>query len=1155
MRRCRRSLQGAGLAAMVMLGMHGQALAATTLLDFGFNEQNTDAVTESIHGLVGTPSASAPTSVADSPSGYALDRAISFASGQNITVPDPDTVMQLDTTNPDFTLEAWVKFDGNPANRSVFFYNNGPGGAISFSINTDRSVFVTTLGVLDAGSAAIIPDDGNWHHIAVVHQNGVEIRYYVDGVLGDTRAYTGSVIFSRTQDYFVLGSEPGGGLPYVGALDRLKITSGALAPSEFDSQSMPPGSTAPSIVTQPQDTTVDEGAPASFSVVAEGDYLVTYQWYEDDVAIPGATKATYTLARAAYSQDGAKLKCVVTNPYGDETSQEATLTVIADSEAPTLVDAWGNVGFDQVMVKFSEPVDPATAETAGNYQLSGGVTVSSATLAVAPGTPGDNMVILTTSAQPEGTDLTLTVNNVQDVAGNAIAANSQATFGTFTYLPGAVSWERWSGGISMANLYALVMDPAHRTPDVTWLTSSFESGRGLADNYGARGYAWFKPATTGDYEFLLTCDDNGRALLSTDADPANVYGIAAETGYSGERTWTSTAALSEQYSYSYLTGFDDTAIGIQPYPGWGFVNLQAGQQYFLEVLWQEGGGGDGAELTIIKSGDLIPADGTPADAAGGELGTYYDPNTVLGFTTQPTDQVGVLASTGVEIYSQDFNSGNGGFTVVNTDPAPPGPFVYDSGMGAWTADGGESACTGPYNSQLSSPGIAMPQDGAVTMNFTHRYSFEGDLWDAGIIRVSVNGGEFTYVPAANFSVNGYAEGAIIGSGIANGLNGFNADSPGYGAGENITSTVLLGTFKQNDSIVVQFVGAWDDCTTGSVPGWVIDSLNLELLPMVIVDFADGDGGFTVENSGEPPANWGPWEYSTADGQWIALGADPNCGGPFNSKLTSPAYGVPVSDEVTLNFTHRYRLEGDLWDGGQVWVSVNGGAFTPVNPDKFTANGYAPGLIIGSGVLNGQRAFNGDSAGFDNGDLITSSVILGEFAAGDTVAVQFVGGWDDCWSPGQPGWIMQGMELVFGKAAQASTFDSEAEALLHGEAKPVSYQWQRDDGAGFVDITNANGASYTIYPVAADFEAMFRVVATTSADPNKSAISNEVKLVLGEVEAPTIGIGAAGGTVTVTFTGTLQSAETVEGPYTDVDGATSPYTVPGGSAAGFFRSVK
>ncbi|MCB1128068.1 MAG: Ig-like domain-containing protein, partial [Verrucomicrobiae bacterium] len=517
------------------------------------------------------------------------------------------------------------------------------------------------------------------------------------------------------------------------------------------------------------------------------------------------------------------------------------MTVNADTTDPVLADAWGNVGFNRVTVMFSEPVDPATAEVAGNYQLSGGVTVTSATLAAPSGTSGDHLVILETSAQPVGTELTLTVNNVQDLQGNTVAAGSQWTFTTFTYLPDAVSWERWNGAISMANIYALVTDPNHRAPDVTWMTSIFESGRGLADNYGARGYAWFTPATTGDYEFLVTSDDNSRALLSTDADPANILGIAAESGYSSARAWAE-ASNSEQYSYTGYPYWTDP-LGIVPFSAWGQITLNANQKYFLEVIWQEGGGGDGAELTIIKSGDAIPADGTPADAAGGELGTYYDPNTTVGFTTQPTDQVGVLASTGVEIYSQDFNSGNGGFTVVNTDPAPPGPFVYDSGMGAWTADGGESACTGPYNSQLSSPGIAMPQDGAVTMNFTHRYSFEGDLWDAGIIRVSVNGGDFTYVPAANFSANGYAEGAIIGSGIANGLNGFNADSPGYGAGENITSTVLLGTFKQNDSIVVQFVGAWDDCTTGSVPGWVIDSLNLELLPMVIVDFADGDGGF------------------------------------------------------------------------------------------------------------------------------------------------------------------------------------------------------------------------------------------------------------------------------------------------------------------------
>ena len=143
-------------------------------------------------------------------------------------------------------------------------------------------------------------------------------------------------------------------------------------------------------------------------------------------------------------------------------------------------------------------------------------------------------------------------------------------------------------------------------------------------------------------------------------------------------------------------------------------------------------------------------------------------------------------------------------------------------------------------------------------------------------------------------------------------------------------------------------------------------MKLNLLPMIIQDFASGNGGFTAVDSTTPPTGWGGWAYQAANGTWTAKGAPSDaanqCGGPFNSKLTSPAYTVPVSDEVTLSFTHRYSLEGDYYDGGQVWISVNGGAFTPVSPDSFTANGYAPGTIVGTGILKGQRAFNGDSAG-------------------------------------------------------------------------------------------------------------------------------------------------------------------------------------------------
>lgn len=53
--------------------------------------------------------------------------------------------------------------------------------------------------------------------------------------------------------------------------------------------------------------------------------------------------------------------------------------------------------------------------------------------------------------------------------------------------------------------------------------------------------------------------------------------------------------------------------------------------------------------------------------------------------------------------------------------------------------------------------------------------------------------------------------------------------------------------------------------------------------------------------------------------------------------------------------------------------------------------------------------------------------------------------------------------------------------------------------------------------------------------------------------PTIQLGRTAAGITVTFTGTLQSAENITGPFTDVAGATSPYTADGTGGARYFRS--
>jgi hypothetical protein len=55
-------------------------------------------------------------------------------------------------------------------------------------------------------------------------------------------------------------------------------------------------------------------------------------------------------------------------------------------------------------------------------------------------------------------------------------------------------------------------------------------------------------------------------------------------------------------------------------------------------------------------------------------------------------------------------------------------------------------------------------------------------------------------------------------------------------------------------------------------------------------------------------------------------------------------------------------------------------------------------------------------------------------------------------------------------------------------------------------------------------------------------------------APEISISKQGGTVTITFTGTLQAADAVTGTFTDVTGATSPYTVPAETTIKFYRAA-
>ncbi|MEO1862765.1 MAG: LamG-like jellyroll fold domain-containing protein, partial [Verrucomicrobiia bacterium] len=116
--------------------------------------------------------------------------------------------------------------------------------------------------------------------------------------------------------------------------------------------------------------------------------------------------------------------------------------------------------------------------------------------------------------------------------------------------------------------------------------------------------------------------------------------------------------------------------------------------------------------------------------------------------------------------------------------------------------------------------------------------------------------------------------------------------------------------------------------------WNGESETWNFYQFSVAESLTGLASYSVETVGAVP---GPWEFK--DGVWVSEGSVAGCGGPYHDFLTSPDYIVSADGEVTLSFEHRHAFEGAMWDSGQLWISVNGGAYADVGKDAFSVNGY------------------------------------------------------------------------------------------------------------------------------------------------------------------------------------------------------------------------
>ncbi len=148
----------------------------------------------------------------------------------------------------------------------------------------------------------------------------------------------------------------------------------------------------------------------------------TIQWYKGGVAIAGANGPTVFLPNVALSDNGAGVNAVVYNTFSMAASASGTLTVTADTTAPTV----HSVAFftNNISVIYSEPVTSATAAAAANYKLrdKNGSTVGMSRIAMA----GDFTVNITAFGLVAGETYSLAVANIKDksAAGNTMVATT-----------------------------------------------------------------------------------------------------------------------------------------------------------------------------------------------------------------------------------------------------------------------------------------------------------------------------------------------------------------------------------------------------------------------------------------------------------------------------------------------------------------------------------------------------------------------------------------------------------------------------------------------------------------------------------------------------------------------------------------------------------
>jgi hypothetical protein len=373
-----------------------------------------------------------------------------------------------------------------------------------------------------------------------------------------------------------------------------------------------------------------EANPFSFYPSAPANYgTLTYQWYQDGLPISGATSQFLNITSASTNDpsmplgvDSGTFTSVATDPSGTWGSVTDTVVITTTQLNPPTASIQTYHNQNSFLVTFNEPNLIGVGAT-NAYTFTGGIV---ATNVIIVNTPSSTEAYITTTGQPLGTKVTLSVSGITNVVGGVIATTNY-TFWTDLIQTGVANWNAWQyPALESQSDYYNNFVPANPFPPILQSMSltSWDGPAGgvtivgtdgyTGDGFGDKVYGWFIPPVTTNYVFYVSGDDGCRLDLSTNSSSTNLFYIACDALWSGPDEWTN---VNNQFP----TG---------PHRGDGTEDAPAGTGYLWDNSAIEGTAGVGGFV-------VNPATADEQNRSDQFIVSYWDSS---GLTGQPGEPAG-----------------------------------------------------------------------------------------------------------------------------------------------------------------------------------------------------------------------------------------------------------------------------------------------------------------------------------------------------------------------------------------------------------------------------------------------------------------------------------------------------------------------------------